>query len=78
MKTTFCGHSKYFFSKTEIHTFENLLIEHVKKYPDCEFLLGNYGKFDELAFSLLLKIKKSYPNIKLIFVPLIFTKITAN
>lgn len=68
MKTTFCGHAKYIFSEKEIQLFKNLLLEHVEKYPCCEFFLGNYGNFDRLAFLLLSKIKESFPNIKLIFV----------
>lgn len=67
MIITFCGHSD--FNKDE-NTYYRI-VSYLKKLAEnnpVEFYLGNYGSFDYFAENCCLEVKKTYPDVKLIFV----------
>ena len=68
MIITFCGHSRVSFTAEETKLIFELLEQKIIKNHADTFYLGDYGEFDRLCFITLKKLKKSYPNIKLIFI----------
>ena len=65
---TFCGHGNINIDQSVADKIKESLIEKIRQYPNAKFYLGGYGDFDSLAFSILRKLKKDFPNIELVFI----------
>ena len=68
MIITFCGHRNIDIEQNVADKIKESLIEKIQQCPNAKFYLGGYGGFDSLAFSILRKLKKDFPNIELIFI----------
>lgn len=67
MIVTFCGHGDETYSD-EIRKKINDTIEELILQGADEFLLGGYGKFDQMAATAVKAQKKKYPHIKSVLV----------
>ena len=68
MIITFCGHSNYSFDDTVKEKLRGLLLQNIRKNPNCKFYLGGYGNFDSLCLSILKELKANFPDIELLFI----------
>lgn len=68
MIITFCGHSNASFTAEETKLIFAILEQKIRENHADTFYLGDYGDFDRLCYIALTTLKKSYPNIKLIFI----------
>lgn len=67
MIVTFCGHGDKTYPD-EIRKKLNGTIEELILQGADEFLLGGYGKFDQMASTAVKSLKKKYPYIKSVLV----------
>lgn len=67
MIVTFCGHGDETYPD-EIRKKLNDTIEELILHGADEFLLGGYGKFDQMAATAVKAQKKKYPHIKSVLV----------
>ena len=49
----------------EIDGLDREILRHIEVYGVTEFIVGNYGNFDGLVASAVLRAKKEYPGLKL-------------
>lgn len=59
----FCGHGDA--SDTIRPALARLIEEHIRYFGITEFWVGNYGRFDRMACSLVCSAKKNHPEIRL-------------
>ena len=67
MKVTFCGHRDVEdYKKVKVWLYNK--IEKLISEGATEFLLGGYGKFDNIAAKTVYELKQKYPEILSVFV----------
>ena len=59
----FIGHRKA--SQEIVPALEEAIEKHIVDYGVTEFIVGNYGGFDHLAASAVIRVKQRYPQITL-------------
>lgn len=65
---SFFGHSEITINEKLVIDLTNLIRHLITQKNFGVFLFGGFGKFDELAWEIVTKLKKEYPHIKRIFV----------
>ncbi len=72
-KCCFAGHGEIYDSSLD----EKIIDAAIKLIEECnvnEFWVGNYGEFDRLSASVVRKLKKVYPHIRIVLVLPYLTK----